>query len=681
MQQILIQMKNNKLFLLLIAFLCLNSCSEEEFDTSTDLIYNDAILKSSGDGIYDKLGYGMDPTKGYLDNYVQEGSKVIDVETLIKDYPDNYEAEKPHFAVTDTKIGYDALDYISNFSSKFKASLGGQLLPTLTRETKVTTSNTISSKHSYATFYQLVVTKKMILKHPNETLKKYLTTQFKNDLRLLSPVGILEKYGTHVYTNISIGGRLEAHYSSLVETQEKKKTVSAGISSKVKEVLNIETNIEADLTLKSNNQDVSFHCVTYGGNGSSGIDIIIDPNASPNLKTNYSSWMNTVDASNSVLVDVGNKSLIPIYELISDISKANQIKEASIRYLENRKISQTNGSIDGGFGLSSSYDKIISLDYNGDGTQDILIYRSGGRKVFLNEGLRDGSFKNVVASSNGLGTYDFNSHNDLVITLDFNGDGKDDLMCYRPGSKIVYLLKSNGDGTFSKTYSSSNGIASYDFSNVNDKALVLDFNRDGKADLMCYRPGSKIAYLLRGNGNGTFTTVYSSKNGIAGFDFSRTNDKAIAFDYNGDGYDDILMYRSGSKIVYIAKSNGNGTFNNVYASGNGIAGYDFNSSYDHVIAVDFNGDQKDDLVCYRSGGGHIYILKSNGNATFSLEYSSRYGIAGYDLKSFKDRIISLDYNNDNLGDLILYRPESGTAYSAKANMFRTGALYTRDYPY
>lgn len=200
-----------------------------------------------------------------------------------------------------------------------------------------------------------------------------------------------------------------------------------------------------------------------------------------------------------------------------------------------------------------------------------------------------------------------------------------------------------------------------------DRAIAIDYNGDGKDDIMCYRPGSGIVFLLQSNGDGSFSKVYSSPkagDGIANYDFMSGYDKAISFDYNGDGYEDLLTYRPGSKIVWISKSNGNGTFTTSYSSNfNGIGGFDFGHKNDLVISLDYNGDGLDDLLCYRPGHGRARLLKSNGNGSFAIGQDFFNGIAGFNLLSSHDKIISIDLNNDNMSDLIIYRPGSGIVFS------------------
>ena len=59
---------------------------------------------------------------------------------------------------------------------------------------------------------------------------------------------------------------------------------------------------------------------------------------------------------------------------------------------------------------------------------------------------------------------------------------------------------------------------------------------------------------------------------------------------------DMFLYRPGAGAAWVARSNGDGSFTSVYAVGdngaaapNGIAGYDLLSPNDQVLSLDYNG--------------------------------------------------------------------------------------------
>jgi hypothetical protein len=233
---------------------------------------------------------------------------------------------------------------------------------------------------------------------------------------------------------------------------------------------------------------------------------------------------------------------------------------------------------------------------------------------------------------------------------------------YRPGDGVVYILKNVG-GRFSPVYASFNGIGGYDLRSKKDRILPFDYDGSGKADhLIAYRPGDRILYILKNIG-GTFSPVYASGDGIGGYDLWSDNDLVCPFDYDGSGKQDhLLMYRPGDGIAYILKNTG-GRFSAVYASGNGIGSYDLRSKKDRIVPFDYDGTGKlSHLVTYRSGDGILYILKNSGG-TFSPVYAAGNGIGGYDLRSDNDRVFAFDYDMTGRQDhLVLYRPGQGTIW-------------------
>ncbi len=361
----------------------------------------------------------------------------------------------------------------------------------------------------------------------------------------------------------------------------------------------------------------------------------------------------------------------------------------------------------GGYDLLSQRDKVFPFDFDGDGNDDLFLYRPGAGAVFVLKATGNGNFLTVGQpvgdngsdDPNGIGGYDLLSPDDQVFPFDFDGDGKDDLFLYRPGTGAVFVLKSNGDGNFTAVgqpvgdngSDEPNGIGGYNLLSPRDKVFPFDFNGDGKDDLFLYRPGTGAVFVLKSNGDGNFTAVGQPvgdngsdlPNGIGGYDLLSANDQVFSFDFNADGKDDLCLFRPGTGAVFVLKSNGDGNFvavgkpvgDNGSAEPNGIGGYDLLSPQDKVFPFDFDGDGTDDLFLYRPGMGAVFVLRSNGDGNFTAVgqpvgdngSDDPNGIGGYDLLSPNDQVFPFDFDRDRRHDLLLYRPGTGAVFVLKSN--------------
>jgi uncharacterized protein YkwD len=167
---------------------------------------------------------------------------------------------------------------------------------------------------------------------------------------------------------------------------------------------------------------------------------------------------------------------------------------------------------------------------------------------------------------------------------DFNGDGRDDLLTYGPGSTTDELWFGNADGTLTKRSVSVNGQY---------RPVAGDFDGDGKAEILWYAPGGTQDYLWRWNGSG-WTSSGTTINGTY---------KPLVGDFDGDTIDDILWYAPGSAGDYYWYGNSDRSFTSVPTKINGI--------YQPLVG-NLDGTFGDDLFWYAAGSTADFIWYSTG---------------------------------------------------------------------
>ena len=330
--------------------------------------------------------------------------------------------------------------------------------------------------------------------------------------------------------------------------------------------------------------------------------------------------------------------------------------------------------------LSSPADRFISADLNGDGKTDMLYFRSGFgyAGAYLSHG--DGTFRylSYVNAGNGSSGFpgDLSSPNDKFVVLDLNGDGKSDFIQYRPGSGYTIRCLSNGDGTVKCDNLSTPGSRWSDFQDdmFNSNTRILELPRRGtSSEFLVYAPGSSTAnFYIQQAGSTALQAIslYTNPNLAPGLSTTLQSSSVniVSLDANGDGLPDMLVYATSNAgsvagIACLYLNNGNNTFTRKTLStpGSGFTGdpHDPNS---HAIALDLDGDGKQDFLWWQAGSHIVTGYLSNGDGTFkAVNYDSNGSTAhGFysedDSRSPADTAVALDANGDGKQDFIWYTP-------------------------
>ncbi|HEX8636746.1 MAG TPA: VCBS repeat-containing protein [Pyrinomonadaceae bacterium] len=189
-------------------------------------------------------------------------------------------------------------------------------------------------------------------------------------------------------------------------------------------------------------------------------------------------------------------------------------------------------------------------DYDGDGRTDFTVVRDGGTNI---------SWFYLRSSNNTLGAINFglsgftNGTGDYPIAgADYNGDGRDEI--------TVIRRNANGETTYFAADSANGALVTAQQWGLfdSDFFVIGDYLGDRRADFAAFR-------AFQGGTNGTWFIRENGGSGVVIRSFGLTSlasvtDRPICGDYNGDGKQDIAIYRSANSTFYWLNSPGFDTF-------------------------------------------------------------------------------------------------------------------------
>jgi len=249
-----------------------------------------------------------------------------------------------------------------------------------------------------------------------------------------------------------------------------------------------------------------------------------------------------------------------------------------------------------------------AADFNGDGKLDLALGTANNIR---------GKGEAVVVLGNGDGTFGplqvFYTGGPVavIVTADFNQDGKMDAAIATAGGVLVFLGNGAGGFTQSASLDTFNGL------------VVADFNGDGIPDV------ASTADVYLGNGDGTFRHTFST---------NQTGSIALAADFTGDGKVDLVVADTSPQgSLTLWPGDGDGTF------GTPISIVSNASFLGPVVAADLNGDGSPDIAASTT----MFFL-NRGNGTFTQQNMST-----LPQPSIDSNMVAADFNHDGKVDLLL----------------------------
>ncbi|MBB2951201.1 MULTISPECIES: MAC/perforin domain-containing protein [Sphingobacterium] len=325
-----------------------NNKSNNENNISLDK--KKATLKVM-DNQHKMLGFSYDVTKEYLDKD-SYSRVVIDLKRLTSENPYSIISVDESGTYDSFYYGHNSSDYVNNITEKNEVSFN--ILPgnkpkegsnnftgNISNNKELITKHSYSTKYTFASVDVLRYVKSLRTEETPAFLSNYVTSKFITDLENLSPNEFVAAYGTHVLTNITLGGTLRILYKSTSTDQlnsaTKTNTVKAGINAILPKIglgLSVDKTYIKNESLETKNTNIEMFIRSKAGDG---VDVKYNENnRDPYPQINKLSWVNSVNINNAGLVDINWKKTFPIYDFIpaSHSYKKQQIIDAVKRYIE-----------------------------------------------------------------------------------------------------------------------------------------------------------------------------------------------------------------------------------------------------------------------------------------------------------------------------------------------------------
>jgi hypothetical protein len=244
-------------------------------------------------------------------------------------------------------------------------------------------------------------------------------------------------------------------------------------------------------------------------------------------------------------------------------------------------------------------------DVDGDGKSDPLVWRTG-----TGEWLSPASASST--SSTGSIVWGNSNQGDIPLNGDMDGDGITDPVVWRPVDGTWYWLTSSTNFSTARQVQKAWGNAA-----LGDVPLLADMDGDGLADPIVWRASTGVWYWLTSSTGYTYESSQARQWGAGRF-----GDIPLNGDFDGDGKADLVIWRPTDGTFYWLTSSSGYSY-----AAQGQKQWGLGSLGDKPFVANLDFDKKADLVIWRPSTGTWYWLISSAAYSYVVQGQKQWGSA------------------------------------------------------
>ncbi len=244
--------------------------------------------------------------------------------------------------------------------------------------------------------------------------------------------------------------------------------------------------------------------------------------------------------------------------------------------------------------------------------------------------------------------------NDVPLTGDIDGDGKKEMIIFRPGYPVAtWWVKEKNGSSYNKL------LTNFKYGYWRDTPLVANVNNAGGDELVLCRPELGLLYWYAIERNGSTWHWTGAQWGLDG-------DIPMIGNLDNDSRAEMILWRPSNGKWYAKEAVGGQIVVNNFRYG---------KPWDLPLVgdVDENSNNGDEMIIWKRWGGGLWYAR-NKNSSRNTWNGIQWGLAG-------DVPLVGDLNNNGAAEMTVWRPSSGKWYSKEKNAgtpLHNGVTYGSD---